>query len=212
MGAGVSFGAVEILALFFTESILVRHAPRIPLDHEHDLVFHIKAAIVVYVFGSDYMTAADVDHPSARPSRDRLGDESLAELETLPVDAGRRLFGQNTTAGQRELLKIGSIASARSDSPFRQMLRDEFGRHIKPTRRRFASFHLVRSDDIEPFLQLRGRNRFNIAELPGRVWWFRLLLLIALGGGRLRFCFFLPALPGAGARGFSLLLLALGGA
>src|SRR5262249_35262464 len=158
------------------------------------------------------MTVAYVNEPSTRPSREGIGDEALAELEILPVDAGHRIFRQNTTAVQRELLEIGSIASSRSDSPFRQMVRDEFGGHIKPARRRFASFHLVRSDNIEPFFQLRSRNRFNIAELRGDARRFRLLLLIILGGGRRRFCFFLPALPRARARRFSLLLLDRGGA
>src|SRR5262245_60860299 len=116
-----------MFALFFAFSILERNAPRKSLDHKHDLVFHINALIGVNVFGSDHMTVADVNDPTARPARKRPGVEIRAELEILPLDAGHSQFRQYSSAGQRELLEVSSIASARFDPPFRQMIRDEFG-------------------------------------------------------------------------------------
>jgi hypothetical protein len=75
---------------------------------------------------------ADVNDPPASLPLYRLGDEIFAELETLTVDAGDCQLRLYAPAGQREFLKIGSVVSARFDSPLRQMIRNEFGRHIKP--------------------------------------------------------------------------------
>src|SRR5262249_27496254 len=120
------------LALFFAVNVLERHSPRISFDREYDLVFHIDALIGVNAFGSEHVAVADVNEPPASLSLHRLGDEIFAELETLTVDASDCHLRPYAPAAQRKFLKIRSVFPPRFDSPLRQMIRNEFGRHIKP--------------------------------------------------------------------------------